>query len=119
MNYNSQVWRLDSGGTWNLGYDIGYGYGWRLQAGSITPIWSGPYTIDHYVFIDSSGAEYSLNVNTGGIWTSQEGIYLAYDATAQKLRFTDGSFWLMGCESASNEADSRHAISDCDRRHKR
>src|SRR5439155_6414531 len=34
LNYNSQIWRQDTGGTWNLGMDVGYGFGWRLIAGS-------------------------------------------------------------------------------------
>src|ERR1700730_2696950 len=57
LNYNSQVWRQDSGGTWNLGIDLGYGYGWRLLAGSVVPYWSDPYTISHYIYTDSSGAD--------------------------------------------------------------
>jgi hypothetical protein len=105
LNYNSQVWRQDSGGTWNLGYDIGYGYGWNLMAGPITPYWSDPYTVDHYIFTDSSGAEYTLGVNTGGIWTSQEGIYLSYNPSTQTLSFPDGTYWIMGCESGGAEAD--------------
>ncbi len=27
LSYNSQNWRKDSGGTWELGRDVGYGYG--------------------------------------------------------------------------------------------
>jgi hypothetical protein len=34
LSYNSQMWRQDSGITWNLGQDVGYGLGWRLQAGA-------------------------------------------------------------------------------------
>src|SRR5207247_6918348 len=106
LNYNSQMWRQDSGGTWNLGGDVGYGFGWRLMAGSISPYWSDPNTIHHYIFIDSTGAEYSLTVNTNGIWTSTEGIYVSYDPAAQKLSFPDGTFWMMTCLSAGNEADA-------------
>jgi hypothetical protein len=36
LTYNSQNWRSDPGGIWNLGHDVGYGYGWRLLAGAIT-----------------------------------------------------------------------------------
>ena len=32
LSYNSQNWRHDSGGTWNLGRDRGYGYGWSPGA---------------------------------------------------------------------------------------
>jgi hypothetical protein len=105
LNYNSQVWRQDSGGTWNLGIDIGYGYGWRLMAGSVVPYWSDPYTITHYIYTDSTGADYKLNVNTNGIWTSTEGNYVSYDPAGPKLIFPDGTVWIMGCESGGNEPD--------------
>jgi RHS repeat-associated protein len=106
LSYNSQLWRQDPGGTWKLGREVGYGFGWRLQAGSITPYWSDPWTIHHYVLIDSTGAEYRLDVNTNGIWTSREGLYLEYDAANQRLYFPDGSFWVMGAASAGTEQDA-------------
>ena len=99
LNYNSQSWRQDSAGTWLLGQDVGYGFGWKLQAGSLIAVWAGS-SIDHYLFTDASGAEYRLSVNTGGVWTSQEGVYIAYDSNANRIYNTDGSFWYMGCESA-------------------
>jgi hypothetical protein len=40
LSYNSQLWRQDPGGTWKLGRDVGYGFGWQLMAGSLTPYWS-------------------------------------------------------------------------------
>jgi YD repeat-containing protein len=109
LNYNSQIWRQnnDSSGPfeWNLGADVGYGFGWKLMAGSIEPYWSDQYTIDHYIFTDSTGAEYKLGLNTNGIWTSNEGIYLSYDPNMYKLSFPDGTFWMMTCESSANEPD--------------
>jgi len=89
-----------------LGADVGYGFGWRLQAGSITPYWRDYWGINHYVFIDSTGAEYRLDVNTNGIWTSREGIYLEYDPATCRLYFPDGSFWVMGAISAGTEQDA-------------
>lgn len=106
LSYNSQMWRQDSAGTWFFGQDVGYGLGWILQAGSIMPVWTNTNQIDHYLYIDSTGAEYSLSVNTGGVWTSLEGTYVSYDSTANKLYFPDGSFWLMGSQSASVEQDA-------------
>jgi hypothetical protein len=100
------MWRQDSGAETLLGQDVGYGLGWKLQAGSITPIWNGTSNIDHYLFTDSSGAEYSLSVNNGNVWTSLEGSYVTYDANANRLYSTDGSFWSMGSQSASGEQDS-------------
>jgi RHS repeat-associated protein len=106
LNYNSQLWRLDSGGTWNLGKDVGYGWGWRLMAGSIAPYWSDAYTIQYYLFTDYTGAEYKLDINTNGIWTSSQGAYVSYDGANQLLYFPDGSFWTMGCYSAGTEPDA-------------
>ena len=68
LSYNSQLWRQEGNSTdWLLGRDMGYGLGWRLMAGSITPYWSGWNTIHHYVYTDSTGAEYRLDVNNSGI----------------------------------------------------
>ena len=106
LSYNSQNWRKDSGGTWQLGRDLGYGYGWKMQAGSLTPVYSGYYQLDHYLFIDATGAQYRLNVNNGGVWSSQEGIYVYYDSNAGLLHFRDGSFWTMGSLSAGTEQDA-------------
>ena len=106
LSYNSQMWRKDPGGTWNLGKDVGFGFGWRLLAGSITPYWYGFFGVDHYVFTDSTGAEYRLEINNNNVWTSREGAYVSYDATNHILYFPDGSFWTMGCTSTGNEDDA-------------
>ena len=105
--YDSQNWRKDSGGVWEFGADVGYGYGWRLLAGSITPVWNpGGLSAAQYIFTDSTGAEYHLNQNNGNIWTSQESIYVWFDANANTLHFRDGSLWNFGCISAGSEPDS-------------
>ena len=105
LSYNSQIWRQEGGRDWKLGHDIGYGAGWRLQAGSITPYWSAG-SVHHYIFSDSSGAEYRLDVNTSGVWSSKEGIYIEYEPSTYRLYFPDGSFWVMGAVSAGTEQDS-------------
>ncbi len=108
LSYNSQMWRTDSGGTWMLGQDVGYGMGWKLQAGSLTPYYQGQSwsNLDHYVFTDSTGAEYKLyDPNHTGVWTSQDSIYVSYDFNANRLYFKDGSFWVMGCTSGGGEPD--------------
>jgi hypothetical protein len=106
LSYNSQNWRQDSGYNWQLGDDRGYGFGWTLQFGSLTPyyvsVWDAP---DHYVFTDSTGAQYALNVNNNNVWSSSQSVYVWFDATANLLHFTDGSFWVMGCTSGGTEAD--------------
>jgi RHS repeat-associated protein len=106
LSYNSQNWRQDPGGTWELGRDVGYGYGWRLQAGSLTPVYQDYWNVHHYVFIDSTGAEYWLTQNSGGVWSSTEGIYIYYDSNSGRLYFKDGSFWTFGSLSAGGEVDA-------------
>jgi hypothetical protein len=108
LNYNSQLWRKDPAATWKLGRDVGYGFGWRLMAGSITPYWQDPWTIHHYLFTDSTGAEYRLDQTDAYRikWTSKEGIYLTYDTLANRVYFPDGSFWVMGCTSSGTEQDA-------------
>ena len=61
LSYNSQAWRKDPGGVWQLSQDVGYGFGWQLMAGSLTPYWDqNALTIDHFVYTDSTGAQYRL-----------------------------------------------------------
>src|SRR5262249_19095376 len=106
LSYNAQNWRQDLGGVWKLGRDVGYGFGWKLQAGSLTPYWGSYWAVDHYTFVDATGAEYRLDQNTNGVWTSKESIYLTYDSNTQRLYFPDGSFWLFGSVSAGTEQDA-------------
>ncbi len=106
LTYNSQNWRQDSAGTWQIGLDTGYGYGWRFQAGSLTPLYSGGWALAGYLFIDATGAEYHLTTVSGSVWSSIESIYVYYDQTAGKLHFTDGSFWTFGSTSALTEQDA-------------
>ena len=105
--YNSQTWRQDSGGSWEYDGDVGYGFGWKLLAGSITPVWNpGGLTAAFYLYTDSSGAEYRLDQNNGNVWSSKESIYVYFDANTDILHFRDGSWWTFGCISAGTEADS-------------
>ena len=95
-------WRGDLGGR--------EGHGLRLRvesAGGITDsgVW-GERLVHHWVFTDSSGANYRIDVNTNNVWTSKAAIYLAYDANARRLYFRDGSFWEFGCTSAATEQDA-------------
>lgn len=106
LNYNSQNWRYDASNSWKYGADVGYGFGWRLMAGSITPKFADAYTVNYYLFTDSTGAEYRLDQNSSNVWSSKESVYLYFDANTNRLWFTNGSFWTFGCTSASGEADS-------------
>jgi hypothetical protein len=105
LTYNSQNWRQDLGGTWQLGQDVGYGYGWKLLAGSLLPF-LGPSGVSEYLFTDATGAQYHLNQNNGGVWTSIESVYVSYDSNIGKVHFNDGSFWLLGCTSSGTEWDA-------------
>jgi hypothetical protein len=107
LSYNSQIWQKSANGPTLLGQDTGFGLGWKLQAGAIVPVWTVNNTIDHYLYSDATGAEYSLSVNNGSnVWTSQEGVYVSFDANADKLYFTDGSYWSMGCVASAAEDDA-------------
>ncbi len=108
LSYNSQMWRQDSAGTWLMGYDVGYGLGWTVQIASVIPIWANGL-IDHYLFVDSTGAEYSLPVKNGSnVWSSLEGIHVWLDTNASPnvLHMPDGSAWVLGSTSAAAEQDA-------------
>ena len=73
LSYNSQMWRRDAAGhVWKLGGDVGYGLGWKLQAGSVRPVWNDTGSVSHYVFGDSTGGgvpaggEYGRDVDVEG-----------------------------------------------------
>ena len=105
--YNSQNWRLDNAGnTWKLGADVGFGFGWKMEAGSLTPFYSNYTTLQFYRFSDASGATYRLDQNNNGIWTSKESVYVTCDANRQRLYFNNGMFWVMGSISAGTEPDA-------------
>ena len=107
ISYNSQNWRLDTNGSpWKLGDDVGFGFGWKLQIGSLTAFYSSYLNVGFYEFTDASGAVYRLSQNSNGIWTSTESVYVTYDSNAQRLYFNDGSFWVLGCTSAGTEQDA-------------
>ena len=55
--------------------------------------------IDHYLFIDSNGAEYKLYPDpaNAGNYVSKESIYITYVSSTNRIYFNDGSFWIMGC----------------------
>jgi len=62
---------LDTNGSpWKLGDDVGFGFGWKLQIGSLTAFYSS------YLNVDASGAVYRLSQNSNGIWTSTESVYV-------------------------------------------
>ncbi|MGA2136150.1 MAG: hypothetical protein ABSH50_27995, partial [Bryobacteraceae bacterium] len=109
LTYNSQNWVTGTSGIEPMGVDTGYGFGWQLMLGSLTPVYSTygtPFPIQYYLFTDSTGAQYHLNQNSGSVWSSTESIYVWYDASTNLLHFRDGSFWVMGCVSAGGEPDA-------------
>jgi len=106
LSYNGQLWRKDPGGVWKLGRDVGYGFGWRLQAGSLKAFWVAGYNLHHYLFTDATGGEYRLDVYQNGVWKSREGVRMVYDPATMRLYFPNGTFWSMTTISAGTEEDA-------------
>jgi len=50
LNYDSQIWRKDPAGIWKLARDSGYGHGWKLMIGSVTPVYRDWWDLSHYVY---------------------------------------------------------------------
>jgi hypothetical protein len=88
LGHNSQMWRQEAGGSAKLSRDVGYGLGWILQAGSVTPVPLNG-TVQSYLFTDATEAEYQLTSAGSGVYASHDGIYVWYDSGAQQLRFPD------------------------------
>ena len=109
LSYNSQNWRLEGSASWKMGADVGYGFGWRLMAGSLKPYYTGSWTLHHFIFTDATGAEYRLDqqdpVHTS-VWSSKQSLYVWYDYATNLLHFKDGSYWYMGSTSAGVEQDA-------------
>ena len=110
MNYNLAKLAAGFGRCiWNLGYDAGIGFGWRIMAGSIQQVWDGYFNIWAYKFTDSTGAEYMLNMQdptNSDLWRSRESVHLVYQASNGLLFFPDGTLWEFGCTSNPYEPDA-------------
>jgi hypothetical protein len=76
------------------------------MAGAVIPYYNTYWNVHHYLYIDSTGAEYLLDVNTDGVWSSKEGIYVWYDEATRRLYFRDGTFWVMDAVSGGMEEDA-------------
>ena len=61
LNHDTQSWRKTGSQVWKYGVDIGYGFGWKLMAGSVMRYFSGTYQTSHFIFTDSTGTEYRLD----------------------------------------------------------
>jgi YD repeat-containing protein len=105
LSYNSQLWRQDSAGVWKLGRDVGYGFGWTMQAGSVLPVMSGG-SLAYCIFTGATGVEYRMDSAGGTVYATHDGVYLWYDSAAQALHFPDGSWWDMLAQSAAGEDDA-------------
>jgi RHS repeat-associated protein len=118
LNYNSQNWRVDGSGTWNYGRDTGYGYGFRVLAGSIQMFANAAWGVDHWELTDSTGTQYRLDTqlisvanptpttSNTGVWatTTDSGTFI-YNANTNQLYFPSGTVWTFGCTSLGNEGD--------------
>ncbi|MEO8597158.1 MAG: hypothetical protein ABI759_27815 [Candidatus Solibacter sp.] len=81
------------------------GYGWRLQAGAVKPV----YFIGElraFIFTDATGGEYRMQPVYNNVWATSEGPKVWLDWTTQKLYFPDGSWWFMNVVSSGLEADA-------------
>jgi RHS repeat-associated protein len=108
LNYNSQNWRKDPGGVWKLGRDSGYGWGWKLNAGSLRYYFSNYWTISHVGFTDSTGSEHRLepDPSSSARFISKDGTYLTLDTTTWRLYFNNGSFWQFSAVAEGIEEDA-------------
>jgi hypothetical protein len=108
--YNSQNWRVVANQLQTvpriLGADTGFGFGWQMMLGSVMPVYTGSGLVGFYLFTDSTGAQYHLTQNSGGIWSSTESVYVWYNSNQNRLYFRNGTFWAMGCISAGGEQDA-------------
>ena len=106
LNYNSQQWRLDNNVVWKLGTDVGYGFGWKLLVGSITPYWTEPSVLHHWIYTDGTGAEHRFDVKQGdNEWLSKTS-YATFNDSTFRLRFNDGSSLAFLSLSDSSEPDA-------------
>ena len=103
-SYNAQSWEDDSVGGRNHGIDSGVGHGWSVRIGSIVRQYSGN-TVSGCTYVDGTGAEYPLTPSRG-VWVSLQGIYVSYDDVKSRLRFPNGTFWELECQSAAGEPDA-------------
>jgi len=81
LNYDSQFWKKEGSTIWNFGVNRGYGFGWRVMAGSVTRYYASSGVTSHIVFTDSTGTEYKLDrkVNPDG---SSSGSYTGWWASS-------------------------------------
>jgi len=104
-SYNSQMWKIGSRGLAAYGSDTGFGFGWKIQFGSIMPcLVDGQVT--GYVYIDRTGAEFPLTECSSGIWISLQGVYLSYEPASNCLTLPNGTRWELGCKAAPGEPDA-------------
>jgi len=67
---------------------------------------SDRWTVHHWLYTDATGAQYRLDLQSGGLYTSKESTYVTFDGNTGKLRFNDGTFWVCAALSAGAEEDA-------------
>jgi hypothetical protein len=121
LNHDTQSWRKTGSQIWKHGVDTGYGFGWKLMAGSVMRYYKGSYETSHIVFTDAAGTEYRLDRKVqadGTAWASPavwDGYWAASTAnfygifqedwSYYRMKFPDGSSWFFGSHSAGTEND--------------
>jgi len=90
--YNSQLWTWDGAGARLALVDAGYGPGCSLWLGAIYPV-HVDYQLNHFRYIDSSGATHRLYPTTGDLYMSRDSTYMLWDRVLNRLTFRDGTYW--------------------------
>jgi RHS repeat-associated protein len=103
--YNSQLWTWDGAGARLALVDAGYGPGWTFWLGAIYPVYVN-YMVDHYRYIDSSGATHRLYPTAGDLYVSRDSTYMVWDRALNRLTFRDGTVWSFNYLASDGGPDS-------------
>jgi RHS repeat-associated protein len=105
--YNSQLWTWDGAGARLALVDAGYGPGWTLWLGAIYPV-HVDYQLNHFRYIDSSGATHRLYPVTPGSdqYMSRDSTYMLWDRVLNRLTFRDGTYWDFNYVASDGGPDS-------------
>ena len=103
LSFNSQIWRRGYKEVKAYGKDLGFGYGWKLQIGSITPSSIGASRA--FIYTDNTGAEYHLR-QCGDVWRSIGATHITFDPSRSQLWFANGTSMIFGAVAGPMEPDA-------------
>lgn len=94
--------------TGKLGGDLGYGFGWHLQAGSVTPHFSDWWNVHHCMYPDATGPQYRMGQLRAGTLIHELGhVFANYFGTSSTAIGDDSASEDLGRQSRER------ALSDC------